>query len=95
MTIQEIKEEIKNKKVVFIGEINKSIFEIKYYEDALFWDEEAQKSLPKTTYIVKGWNSKVTKYYFDEADFENRLKRVLKKHGNAKAYPEYTSYWEI
>jgi len=95
MSIQEIKEEIKNKKVVFIGEKNKSIFEIKYSEDALHWDEEAQKSLSKMTYIVKGWNSYVTKCYFNESDFENRLKRLLKKHGNAKAYPEYTSYWEI
>ena len=95
MTIQEIKEEIKNRKVVFIGEINKSIFEIQYIEDALHWDEEAQKSFKKKTYMVKGWNSNVTKFYYNEADFENRLKRVLTKHGNAKAYPEYTSYWEI
>lgn len=97
MTTQEILKEMKNsknRKKVFMGERNKNVFEVSY-SNILHWNEEAQKSERKMTYVVNGWNSGVTKFYFDESDFLNRLERLLKKHKNVKLYPEHTSYWEI
>ena len=94
MTTQQVIKEIKNNKCVYIGEKNVNFFVVSY-NNIKHWDQEAQESFKKMTYSVTGYNTGVTKYYFDQAQAEKRIKKLLRKHGKTiQVFDRKESNWE-